>query len=203
MCIEQNPYFGDKNVRDHKDLENLPHLILVPGTLCSQWEVEIKSIVKGHTFTVLLYGAGKAQHDQFWEADGPFQRAKLSGASIIIVASHSVSLRNVLHRVAPHSPLGPTAGFLYTLRLDQAQGRSSVGSPSGSPNSQSTCFKDALWPKIPVNYPGRGAGVSQHRSETLRCAPHSTAGSFRIYPNCDPPSDVDEGEFHFVYSCKG
>lgn len=90
-------------MRDNKGLENLPHLILVPGTLCSQWEVEIKSIIMGHTFTILLYGTGKAQHDHFWAADGPYHTAKLSGANIIIIASHSVSRRAVSYKSAPHT----------------------------------------------------------------------------------------------------
>ncbi|KAF9455565.1 P-loop containing nucleoside triphosphate hydrolase protein [Collybia nuda] len=86
IVSEENPYAGDRaSLLEHDH----PHLIAVPGTLLSQWEVEIKSIVKGGTFTILLYGSGKAYHDFFWGPDGPYQKAKHSGVNILIIAAHS------------------------------------------------------------------------------------------------------------------
>jgi TATA-binding protein-associated factor len=90
---EASPYLGSD-----KTLPNSPHLIVVPGTLLSQWEAELKTLFNPKYFKVLLYGTGKAVHDSFWSEDGPFHNTKEQVcANVVIVASHSVSSKIVCH----------------------------------------------------------------------------------------------------------
>jgi hypothetical protein len=97
-CIDENPY-----VCDSTSLPNLPQLIIVPGTLLSQWDVEMKSLIKGNTLNILLYGTGKNVHDRFWAEDGPFHKSTCSGAEVIIIASHSVRLLTTLYAAVTYT----------------------------------------------------------------------------------------------------
>ena len=77
---------------EDRQLPSLPHLIIVPGTLLSQWEGELKTLFRPKFFHILIYPAGKGMREHFWSAKGPFHGRKLRLASnVIIVASHSVS----------------------------------------------------------------------------------------------------------------
>jgi hypothetical protein len=124
LRAESNPYLGESKV-----ILDLPHLIVVPGTILGQWEDEIKVLFKPKSFDILLYGTGKAVHDQFWAVDGPFYTSKHKPRNKIILASHSVS----------HAPLcissdytyyspGATTGLFVHLYVGKASGgKSSVG----------------------------------------------------------------------------
>jgi len=83
---EALPYLAEE-----KQLPSLPHLIMVPGTLLSQWEGELKTLFRPGYFQILTYGTGRATHEHFWSADGPYHgtKHKLS-SNVIILASHSV-----------------------------------------------------------------------------------------------------------------
>ncbi|GLB33117.1 putative helicase [Lyophyllum shimeji] len=81
---KENPYLGA-----HATVPDLPHLIIVPGTLLSQWETELKVVLKPKSFDILMYGTGKAAHEQFWAPNGPFHTSKHKPSHRIIVASHS------------------------------------------------------------------------------------------------------------------
>ena len=86
-CSEASPYLGAEKI-----LPKLAHLIIVPGTLLSQWEAELKTLFNPKYFKVLLYGTGKSVHDTFWSEDGPFHNTKQEVfANVVIIASHSVS----------------------------------------------------------------------------------------------------------------
>ena len=74
----------------YKELPLLPHLILVPGTLLSQWEHELKVAFKPKTFDIMLYGLGEKQHEHFWAEDGPYHSSKHKEFNRIILASQSV-----------------------------------------------------------------------------------------------------------------
>lgn len=90
---EASPYLGADNT-----LPNSPHLIVVPGTLLSQWEAELKTLFNPKYFKVLLYGTGKSVHDSFWSEDGPFHNTKKEvSANVVILASHSVSIHFDVH----------------------------------------------------------------------------------------------------------
>lgn len=58
----------------------------------SQWETELKMLLKPQTFDIFLYGTGKAAHDNFWAEKGPFYSSLLPMAQRIIIASQSVRL---------------------------------------------------------------------------------------------------------------
>lgn len=83
--IVKSPYLGTCN-----PLPELPHLIVVPGTLLSQWEGELKTVFKRGTVDILVYGTRKAARERFWAPDGPFHASK-HVSNKIIIASHSVS----------------------------------------------------------------------------------------------------------------
>ena len=83
---ERLPYLGED-----KQLPSLPHLIIVPGTLLSQWEGELKTLFWPKFFQILIYPAGKGMREHFWSAKGPFHGRKLRlPSNMIIVASHSI-----------------------------------------------------------------------------------------------------------------
>lgn len=83
---EEKPFLGE-----YKELPKRPHLILVPGTLLAQWKHGLETVFKPRSFDILEYPGGKAQREQFWAPDGPFH-SSISGANLIILAPHSVSL---------------------------------------------------------------------------------------------------------------
>jgi len=68
---------------EYKELPKLSHLILIPGTLLAQWKKGLKTMFKPRSFDILEYFAGKAQQENY---------SSISGANLIIVAPHSVSL---------------------------------------------------------------------------------------------------------------
>jgi SNF2 family DNA or RNA helicase len=77
---------------EDKTLPNLPHLVIVPGTLLSQWEAELRTLFNPKFFKILMYTPGKALREDFWSEDGPFYSTRQKLASnVIIIASHSVS----------------------------------------------------------------------------------------------------------------
>ncbi|RDB15031.1 Protein CHROMATIN REMODELING 5 [Hypsizygus marmoreus] len=82
--IQSNAY-----LREHVSLPDLPHLIVVPGTLLSQWQAELKTVFKPKSIDILMYGTGKALHDHFWSKDGPFHTSNHRPSNRIIIASHS------------------------------------------------------------------------------------------------------------------
>lgn len=88
LFSEQNPYFGKT-----KKFDDLPHLILVPGTVLNQWEAEAKVLLRPKSFDILMYGIGKGVHEVFWSAEGDFRLSKHKPRHRIIIASHSVRWR--------------------------------------------------------------------------------------------------------------
>lgn len=89
FLTETLPYLGEE-----RSLPNLPHLVIVPGTLLSQWEAELKTLFKPKCFKILMYagGVGKALREEFWSEGGPFHSTSQKLASnVVVVASHSVS----------------------------------------------------------------------------------------------------------------
>ena len=94
----------------------MPHLIVVPGTLVSQWEQELKVAFQPNYVDILVYGAGLAQHEYFWSDTGPYKQAKHSASSRIILASHSVSVVTRLVRASnqTYQALQQDYGLLYT-----------------------------------------------------------------------------------------
>ena len=78
-------------LQDYKELPPFAHLIIVPGTLLSQWENELKILFKPKMFEILLYGTGAKCHESFWAPNGPYHASKQKPYSRIILASQSVS----------------------------------------------------------------------------------------------------------------
>jgi len=75
---------------EHQCLPQLPHLIVVPGTILSQWEVELKTLFLPQSVDIFVYTGGKSRA-AFWAADGPFHSSKLELGYRIIIATHTVS----------------------------------------------------------------------------------------------------------------
>jgi len=74
---------------EHDVVPQLPHLIIVPGTIQTQWEVELKAVFLPQSVDILIYKGGKAR-ESFWSPDGPFYSSKHKLGSRIIIATHSV-----------------------------------------------------------------------------------------------------------------
>jgi hypothetical protein len=93
--LETNPYLGNNDI-----IPSYPHLIIVAGTLLSQWESELQTLIKPNSFDIFIYGSGKSFHENFWSSDGPFHSSKHK-SNRIIIASYSVHIHNT-HRFIQH-----------------------------------------------------------------------------------------------------
>ncbi|KAF4611118.1 hypothetical protein D9613_006452 [Agrocybe pediades] len=82
--IEKYPYLHGSSV-----VPSLPHLIVVPGTLISQWHHELKAAFQPGYVDILLYGQGLEQHEFFWSEQGLYQKTNHPPHCRIILASHS------------------------------------------------------------------------------------------------------------------
>jgi hypothetical protein len=89
IFLGKNPYLGENDV----EIPSYPHLIVVAGTLLSQWESELKTLIKPQTFDIFIYGSGQKFHENFWSLAGPFHSSKHSMCNRIIIASHSVHIQ--------------------------------------------------------------------------------------------------------------
>ncbi|KAF6745335.1 P-loop containing nucleoside triphosphate hydrolase protein, partial [Ephemerocybe angulata] len=82
--IQEKPYLAS-----HRPLPSLPTLIVVPGTLLSQWEHELKVAFKPRSIDILLYGSGLATHKAFWLPNGPYETSAHPPHNRVILASHT------------------------------------------------------------------------------------------------------------------
>lgn len=91
---ERRPFLGD-----HELPPDLPHLVIVPGTLLAQWVTELKTFFRTRIVDILVYPTKRADHAKFWAPDGPYGSSILDLSHRIIVASHSVCQSPLLHSV--------------------------------------------------------------------------------------------------------
>ncbi|KAJ3497670.1 hypothetical protein NLJ89_g10318 [Agrocybe chaxingu] len=82
--IQGNPF-----VADIKTLPIGAHLLLVPGTLLSQCEAELRVVLNPKAFDILVYPTNKAYREMFWYPSGPFHLSQHKPSNRIIIASHS------------------------------------------------------------------------------------------------------------------
>lgn len=87
MMLVSNPYLGQ-----NEQIPCYPHLIVVAGTLLSQWESELKILIKPQTFDIFTYGSGKKFHQNFWSPVGPFHSSRQPMSRRIIIASYTVHI---------------------------------------------------------------------------------------------------------------
>lgn len=87
IFLENKPYLGENN-----KIPSYPHLIVVAGTLLSQWESELKILIKPQSFDIFIYGSGKRYHENFWSPTGPFHSSKHPMSNRIIIASYTVHI---------------------------------------------------------------------------------------------------------------
>lgn len=102
MMLVSKPYLG-KN----ETLPCYPHLIVVAGTLLSQWESELKILIKPQAFDIFTYPSGKKFHKNFWSPKGPFHSSNHPMSNRIIIASYTVGI---------HSSNPPVYAALIVLR---------------------------------------------------------------------------------------
>ncbi|RXW14189.1 hypothetical protein EST38_g11666 [Candolleomyces aberdarensis] len=97
--IQTRPY-----LRGQAKVPNLPHLILVPGTIVAQWVHELQVLFKPNAVVILLYPSNLSEREWFWGPDGPFAQTKLPPFQRIILA--------------PHSALSQDFSLLYTAKRE-------------------------------------------------------------------------------------
>lgn len=96
--LESNPYLG-KNTNEK--VPSHPHLIVVAGTLLSQWEAELKTLVQLQVFDIFIYSSGKKFHRDFWSPEGPFHSSRHNMSNRIIIASYTVRIHKT-HKFMQH-----------------------------------------------------------------------------------------------------
>ena len=106
-------YFADENpfLQVSDKLQDLPHLVIVPGTVISQWERELKILLKPNMFDILVYGSGKSLHEKFWADEGPYHSSKLSPCHQIIIAPHSIGCFPFFNAELSSPFIGPHSGL--------------------------------------------------------------------------------------------
>lgn len=77
-------------------------LIIVPGTLLTQWSTELKILVNPKAFDIFVYGTVGQSPQAFWDDRGPFLQSKQPLSRRIIIASHSVSGVKNIYRPNSH-----------------------------------------------------------------------------------------------------
>ncbi|KJA15384.1 hypothetical protein HYPSUDRAFT_207935 [Hypholoma sublateritium FD-334 SS-4] len=82
--LRERPYLGEE-----KQIPHLPHLIVVPGTLLSQWVDEIRTLFAPKGIDILTYPMAKDERRFFWGPNGPFAATNHSPSSIIIFVTQS------------------------------------------------------------------------------------------------------------------
>jgi len=85
------PYLGESH-----SIPNDTHLIVVPGTVLSQWASEIRIFLNPKAFDLFVYQTGQGFRDEFWSPSGPFAQSNQPGANKIILAPHSVGQISIL-----------------------------------------------------------------------------------------------------------
>jgi hypothetical protein len=83
--VEELPY-----LQETKRVEPLPHLIIMPGTLRSQWLQELKTLFRNKSIDIFLYDCPKSGNPGFWSPAGPFHSSKHEPQNRIILVTHSV-----------------------------------------------------------------------------------------------------------------
>ncbi|KAG6871948.1 hypothetical protein C0995_014639 [Termitomyces sp. Mi166 len=91
------PFLGAESV-----VPSLPHLIVCPGTLMPQWGSEIKTLLVAHAVDIFFYD-GSVDSETFWGPKGPFQSSAHQLHNRIVIASHSIIVRdlNATHAAIP------------------------------------------------------------------------------------------------------
>ncbi|KAJ2914050.1 hypothetical protein MD484_g6375, partial [Candolleomyces efflorescens] len=134
-------------LKDSSSIPNLPHLVVMPGTLLRQWEHELQCFYKSKSVDILIYGTTPEEHADFWRPDGIYHSSRLPPSHRIILASHSALQRDFTglytsnrgsrdlpwehpERTPKYNELLPHTVFGHeylTVTLDEAQGLRNVG----------------------------------------------------------------------------
>ncbi|KAF9033680.1 hypothetical protein BDP27DRAFT_1374971 [Rhodocollybia butyracea] len=77
-------------LQDTKIVPALPHLIIMPGTLRSQWLQELKTLFLPKSIDIFQYDCPKSGNPGFWDPTGPFHSSKHQLQNRIILVTHSV-----------------------------------------------------------------------------------------------------------------
>ncbi|KXN81813.1 hypothetical protein AN958_03743 [Leucoagaricus sp. SymC.cos] len=81
----ERPFLGTDST-----IPSLPHLILCPGTLVSQWFTELRILLLPCSVDILVYDS-QTNSKVFWGPDGPVISSKHESHNRIIIATHSVN----------------------------------------------------------------------------------------------------------------
>lgn len=143
-----HPYLGGS-----KSIPDKCHLIIVPGTILSQWASEIAIFLNPKAFDLFIYKSGQDFRDDFWSESGSFTRSNQHAANKIILATHSVSYRHfcsvwrliarlgTLTRLS--TSLSAPKGVLKGITMDETETRHIV---------RLYRAEDPLWARFPIGY---------------------------------------------------
>jgi hypothetical protein len=82
----ERPYLGLSNT-----IPDASHLVIVPGTVLSQWASEIRISLNPKAFDLFIYQTGEDFREHFWSDSGQFSQSNQPNSNRIILAPHSVS----------------------------------------------------------------------------------------------------------------
>ncbi|KAJ4463203.1 P-loop containing nucleoside triphosphate hydrolase protein [Lentinula lateritia] len=91
-----------KFLKGREQIEPLPHLIITPGTLRSQWCNEIQTLFRPRSIDIFFYDCPKTGNAAFWSPTGAFYSSKQEPQNRIILTTHS-SLQNDYSRISRQS----------------------------------------------------------------------------------------------------
>ncbi|KAF9470046.1 hypothetical protein BDN70DRAFT_940144 [Pholiota conissans] len=90
----QTPFGARPYPPGSKEIPSLPHLIVVPGTLLSQWVDELHILFNPRAVDIYMYPTSKDERQKFWATDGPFHSSNHQLSNRIILAPHSAFLED-------------------------------------------------------------------------------------------------------------
>ena len=86
-CFTDRLNFG---FGDSTTIENLPHLVIVPGTTLEQWQNEFKVFFQPQSLKIICHPTSWKSMEKFWGPQGPLAQSRCHLAKVIVLMPHSV-----------------------------------------------------------------------------------------------------------------
>lgn len=180
---ERRPFLGD-----HELPPNLPHLVVVPGTLLAQWVTELKTFFRMRVVDILVYPTKRADHAKFWAPDGPYESSIHDPSRRIIVASHSVRHSPLLHSIWIYFWPVSSSRLLRLIQFWE-RGKTTVG--LAPPSKRGKVAGHSLRKGVPYVHSRRKSPTEECWHEALFCAENcgTQCADSRTY--CNTCADQD------------
>jgi SNF2 family DNA or RNA helicase len=91
QLLTKIPTVNLQYVGTHKDIPDLPSIIVVPGNLIAQWRDEIHTFFLPKSLDVLIYPNTLRGREEFWSNSGPWKMSTHDMRRRVVLVAHQVS----------------------------------------------------------------------------------------------------------------